>query len=175
MITGMWTVWGTDPETKKEIWYWHPPLALIEADPVQLRAEQWTPIDPERQHTLFLTLLGQLAEVRYMKKTASAEQVEAWVRQQDFTYAGQTPVALAFYLPEQVRAVTQKTSLPGQNLPSNSLPLLLGETLAPTHLGWRGSAGCRHTGGRMASIFTTCPGRGGEDTPTADTADDRRI
>ena len=135
MITGMWTVWGTDPETKKEIWYWHPPQVLIKADPIQLRAEQWTPIDPEHQHTLFLTLLGQLAEVRYLKKTAPAEQVEAWIRQEDFTYAKQTPVVLAFYLPEHVRAVTQQTSVQGQNLSSNSLPLLLGETLAPTHIG----------------------------------------
>src|SRR5947209_1086231 len=135
MITGMWTIWGTDPETKKEIWYWHPPLTLIEADPIQLRAEQWTPIEPERQHTLFLTLLGQLAEVRYMKRAEPAEQVEAWVRQEDFTYAEQTPVALAFYLPEQVRAVKQQAALQGQNLSSNSLPLLLGEMLAPTHIG----------------------------------------
>ena len=95
-----------------------------------------------------------------MKKTAPAEQVEAWIRQEDFTYAEQTPVALAFYLPEHVRAGHAADISPGA------------EPLLGTHcrccwerrlllLTLERCTGCRHTCGGMASVLTARPGRGG--------------
>lgn len=132
MIDGIWTVWGKDPETQQEIWYWCPPVLPVEADRAQLLAAQWMPIHLEHQHTLFLTLVGQLSEIHYVK-TAEAEQMEVWAHGEDITSAEQIPVVLAFYLPEQVRKVTQ-TALQ-QSMPSDSLPLLVGETLAPTRIG----------------------------------------
>lgn len=137
MITGMWTIWGTDPDTHQEIWYWHPPIVPVEEDAEQLRADKWVPVAPEQQHTLFLTLLGQLAEIRYLKKDAD-DTVEAWVQQEDMVYASTTPVVLAFYLPEHLRGATASSSISPSvadiaDVPS--MPLLVGDTLASVQFG----------------------------------------
>ncbi|WP_220198507.1 hypothetical protein [Ktedonospora formicarum] len=133
----MWTIWGTDPDTNQKIWYWHPPIVPTQEDAEQLEAEKWISIDPEQQHTLFLTLLGQLAEIKYVQND-SDDSVEAWVQQEDLAYASSTPVVLAFYLPEHLQSMETSSPIPTQQEESGelpSMPLLVGDTLASVQFG----------------------------------------
>jgi hypothetical protein len=134
VISGMWTIWGNDPATGQDIWYWHPPIVPTEIDLAQFQTEQWRRIAHEQQHALFLTLLGQLAEIKYTQASEDAP-IESWTRQEDITYAMVVPVVLAFYLPEHLRQSVQRRTRIQQSKTLPTPPPLLGETLAATRFG----------------------------------------